>query len=156
MTTAREIMTPEPRTCSADASLNDVARLMWDHDIGIVPITEGDGRVVGTVTDRDLAMAAYTQGKALTEIAVRSAMSSPVKSVHPNTPVAEIERVLAEHQIRRVPVVDEKGYAIGVIGLGDLARRVSNGRKGAVAPADLAATVCAVTTPRGQDVMDAD
>jgi CBS domain-containing protein len=156
MTTAREIMTPEPRTCSADARMNDVARLMWDHDIGIVPVTDGDGRVIGTITDRDVAMAAYTQGKALAEIEVRSAMSTPVQAVRPQTPVDQVERLLTQHQIRRVPVVDENGHAVGMIGLGDLARRVSNGTKGAVTPADLVATVHAVTTPRGQDVMDAD
>jgi CBS domain-containing protein len=148
MTTVQQIMHRNPITCSADACMNDVARLMWEHDVGMLPVVDGNGRIVGAITDRDVAMAAYTQGRPLSAISVRSAMSNPVQTAKPNTALAELERIMAENQIRRVPVVDDGGRVIGIVGMGDLAEHASIERGRAVSLADIARTARAVTRPR--------
>ncbi|MFO0984774.1 MAG: CBS domain-containing protein [Planctomycetota bacterium] len=100
---------------------------MWDHDCGCVPI-EDEGRVIGILTDRDICMAAYTQGGALASLKVRNAMSSKVLVCHPDDAVLDAERLMRANRIRRLPVVDDTGRLVGIVSLNDLARAVKSGR----------------------------
>ena len=148
MTTAREIMSSDPVTCTLDTPMNEAARAMWEHDIGMLPVTGDDDRVVGTITDRDVAMAAYTQGRPLCEIPVRTAASREAHCVPPAASISEIERVMCEQQVRRLPVVDRRGRALGVVSLGDLARRVTTRPGSLPTPMGVAATLRALSQPR--------
>jgi CBS domain-containing protein len=155
MTKARQIMTRNPVTCLADASLADAARLMWEHDIGMLPVTDGEGCVIAAITDRDMAMAAYIQGKPLCEIAVSSAMSNRALTVEPETSLRVVESMMVENQIRRVPVVDEDGRAVGIVCLADLAVQAADVRNAAVDVAGVAATLRAVSRPRTPELVSA-
>ena len=94
---------------------------MWDHDIGAVPVTDSDGKLVGIVTDRDVLMGAYFAGMDLGHFPVSDAMSHRLFAVGPEEPLVAAEQVMRSHQVRRVPVLQE-GRLVGMISLGDLAR----------------------------------
>jgi CBS domain-containing protein len=120
-----EIMTRNPVTCFADDKLDRAAQLMWEHDVGAIPVIDGYGAVIGMLTDRDACMAAYTQGRALSECSVASAMSQDLEACTPSTSVALAEERMRYRQVRRLPVV-ENGKLVGIVSLNDLALAALN------------------------------
>lgn len=132
-------------TCTIHDNLARAAQLMWDHDIGCLPVIDDQGHVAGMVTDRDICMAAYTRGSPLEAIPVTTAMSKRVFSCRPDDEVATAERRMSEHQIRRMPVIDGEGHPIGIVSLNDLARAST---AGAVPATEITATLAAVSAPR--------
>jgi CBS domain-containing protein len=120
--TVGEVMTPGPVTCAPDAPLADAVHVMWIRDCGFVPVTESPGgRLCGVVTDRDACMAAYTQGRSLAEIPVRSAMATDVVTVGEDDLLSAAHERMRDRQVRRLPVVDRGGRVVGVISLNDVA-----------------------------------
>lgn len=115
------LMTTDVRVCFASGSLADAARVMWDGDCGCVPVLDEDTRVVGMLTDRDICMAAWTQGRPLAEIPVPSAMSAKVIACKCGDRVEDVEELMRQHQVRRVPVLDVDGRLEGLVSLADLA-----------------------------------
>ena len=101
-----DVMHRVVHTCSIDDTLDRVARVMWEHDCGSVPLTDASGRLVAIVTDRDICMAAYTQGQPLAKIAASTAASRSVATVRENATLETVETLMRDHQIRRIPVVD--------------------------------------------------
>jgi len=149
------LMTKAVRTCRIDDHLDCVARAMWDGDIGAVPVVDGDERLVGIVTDRDVCMAAYTQGKPLAAIPVTTAMAKDVVTCRPEDLVADVEWRMQTKQIRRLPVVDGHGRIAGVLSLNDIARRAEADRSKAargVGLDEVAVTLAAICQPHGQPV----
>jgi predicted transcriptional regulator len=118
---AQELMSHPAITCHVNDSLTRAAKLMWDHDCGVLPVVNDDGKLTGMITDRDICMAAFTQGRSLDEILVNSAMAKHVASAHPEQPLAEIEDLMARRQVRRIPIVDATDKPIGIISMNDLA-----------------------------------
>lgn len=127
---ANEIMTKEVYVCNPGDSLNEAARIMWDHDCGCVPIVDQMRRVVGIITDRDICMAAYTKGVPLGSICIESVMSEDVQSCQAEDSSESIEEIMMEHQVRRVVVVDDQNYLLGIISLSDLALAVVRTHEG--------------------------
>lgn len=123
---AKELMTKNPRTCEPGHDLLCALRIMKDEDTGIVPVTEGNGeaRVVGVVTDRDIALELGSRDTAPSEVKVGDVMSTDVVSVRPDADVTEVSRRMQEAQVRRVLVVDD-GRLVGIISTADLARASS-------------------------------
>jgi CBS domain-containing protein len=142
-----EVMTYPVMTCPAGSALNAAARLMWEHDIGVVPIVDFEGRLTGIVTDRDICMAAYTQGKRLDEILVDTAMAKDVLACHMNDSVDALEELIQGGRVRRIPVVDNDRRPVGIVALNDLARLAVRARKSAT-DRELIATIAAVCEPR--------
>jgi CBS domain-containing protein len=121
-----ELMVTDVFTCNDTELLGDVARLMWEHDIGFVPVISSEsGAVVGVITDRDGFLAAYFQGKMLWELPVRSAMSTRIASVSADAEVGEAESIMSEFQVHRLPVVAKDGKLVGVVSLNDFARKAA-------------------------------
>ena len=124
---------------------------MWEIDCGVVPVVDDAKRVIGVITDRDVAMAAYTQGKALTEIAIDQVMAHDVVTCHPSDPLDLVEDLLQEAQIRRVPVVDDDGHLVGILSLNDIVRGATPGGKlGAPMPHEIVSTLAAIGRKRVQ------
>jgi CBS domain-containing protein len=149
-----QLMTRTVETCRPTDSLNAAARIMWESDCGCVPVVvdEEDGaRVVGMVTDRDVCMAAYTQGKALGTIPVSTAMSERVCSCRSSDAISVALSVLRTNQLHRLPVVDANERLVGMLSLTDLAREADRerGAKAAeVRDADVAQAIEAISRPR--------
>jgi CBS domain-containing protein len=117
--TVEEIMTHDPRTVDADASLVDAAREMRDGDVGDVIVTE-NGQVSGILTDRDIVIRAIAEGRDPGSASVREVATRDVRALEPSQSVDEAVQTMREHDIRRLPVVDG-GRPVGILSLGDLA-----------------------------------
>jgi CBS domain-containing protein len=118
---AQDLMSHPAVTCHVNDPLTVPAHLMWDHDCGAIAVVRDDGKLAGMITDRDICMAALTQGRRLDEILVNAAMAQHVVSVRPTQTLDEVERRMAEHRVRRLPVVDSDDKPIGVVSMSDLA-----------------------------------
>ena len=119
----QEVMTPNPRTVGPDDTLQQAAQIMRDEDTGVVPVVE-DGRVIGVVTDRDIVIRAVADGDY--ECTIDDVVSDDVICATPEMTTAEAADLMAEHQIRRLPVTDDDERLVGIVSLGDLA--VKEGR----------------------------
>jgi CBS domain-containing protein len=120
-----DVMTPIPQCCTPDDSIIEVARVMEQHDVGVVPIVESQDtrRVVGVITDRDIVLRVVAQGRDPNEIvSLRDFMTNEVVSVRPDADILHAEECMKEHQIRRVLVVDENDCIVGIVTIADLAR----------------------------------
>ena len=145
--TIKELMTRPAVTCPNNSTLEHAAWLMWEFDCGVIPVVDDGGRAVGIVTDRDICMAAYTQGRALADIAVGTAMAHHVIAIHADDSVETAEHLMADNQIRRLPVIDGNGKVVGVVSLSDLARLVGGARRIGL-DRELVSTLAAVCRPR--------
>ena len=117
-----DVMTSELVTCRGDDSLNRAAQLMWERRCGTVAVVDDAGKVLGVLTDRDAAMAAYTQGRRLDDIAVASAMSRAVRTCPASASIEDAEDIMAAHAVRRVVVIADDGRACGMLSIDDIAR----------------------------------
>lgn len=140
------LMSRDPRTCGPDDSSNHAAQIMWDNDLGCVPVVDADGRVIGMITDRDICMAAFTRGKTLAGIPVSSIFSHNVVTVREDATIEAAETAMRAHRIRRVPVVDGKGRPVGVLSVNDLARHAGH-RHGDVDVDAFVDTMAAICEP---------
>jgi CBS domain-containing protein len=117
----QDVMTTEPACCTPESTAREAARLMREHDCGCVPVVEGESkRVVGVVTDRDIACRCVAEGKG-PETPVREIMTRNPQCSHPGDDIAAVEQIMMQAQVRRVPVVDAKGNCVGMIAQADLA-----------------------------------
>ena len=144
----KEIMTQPVVTCPVETTLDQAARLMWEFDCGIIPVTGADGRLTGVVTDRDICMAAYTQGAPLSAIPVSTAMAKQVVAVHGEELIEQAEHLMRESQVRRLPVLDGENRPVGIVSMNDLARLAARAHK-RVVDHELVQTLAAVCKPRG-------
>jgi CBS domain-containing protein len=126
--TVNEVMTHDPRTVAPETPVSEAARLMRDDDVGIVPVVEGD-RLVGTVTDRDIAVRVVAEGRTgITKVG--EIASREIVTIDPQQDVDEAMRLMAEHQVRRLPVCEEDGRLVGIVAQADVARHASEERTG--------------------------
>jgi CBS domain-containing protein len=139
-------MTKHVWTCRREDSLHRAAQLMWEHDLGALPIVDADERVVGMVTDRDLCMAAYTQSRALSEISVASVMSRPVVTCQEDQDAEDVAQQMAAAQVRRIPIVSQDGKLRGIMSLHDLALAMLRGPE--MSAVDVVETLAAVCERR--------
>ncbi len=120
-----ELMTKPVVTIRAEEPLNVAAQKMWDNDCGVLPVVGGDGKLVGVLTDRDICMSAWSRGQPLGNIRTGDAMSKQVYSVKADQEIGLAELLMAEHQIRRLPVVDANDKPIGLVSMNDFAREAA-------------------------------
>ena len=114
----RDVMTPNPRTVSPSDTIQNAARVMRDEDTGVVPVVE-NGRAIGMLTDRDIAIRAVADGSQPNR-PVRDIITSAVVTATPDMSTREAAKLMSEHQIRRLPVVENERL-VGIISLGDIA-----------------------------------
>jgi CBS domain-containing protein len=114
----RDVMTPNPTTMAPDDSIQNAARIMRDQDTGVVPVVD-NGRPIGMITDRDIVVRAVADGSQLNR-PVREIVTGAVVTVTPETSTREAAQLMSEHQIRRLPVVENERL-VGIVSLGDIA-----------------------------------
>lgn len=115
-------MTPGPITCRPDTPLQEVARMMREHDCGSIPVVD-DGEPIGLVTDRDIVIRAMADGQDPHERTAGDVMSSPVISVGPEEDAHEAVARMEQRQIRRI-VVQDNGSIVGIVAQADVARHM--------------------------------
>ncbi len=120
-TLARDVMTPDPACCSVNSTLDEVAKMMVQNDCGEIPVLDVADHVVGVVTDRDIVCRVVAEGKNPMAYTVDTCMTQPVVSVRADAPLEDVVATMEDYQIRRVPVVDERGCCAGIIAQADLA-----------------------------------
>jgi CBS domain-containing protein len=117
--TVGEVMTRDPVTVEADATIVDAARLMRDRDIGPLVVVESD-QVRGIVTDRDLVVRGLAEGGDPSSMRIGDVCTGDVESVSPDEPISDAVRRMEQRDVRRLPVVDG-GRPVGIVSMGDLA-----------------------------------
>ena len=139
-----QIMTPDPACCTPDSTAKDAALLMKEHDCGSIPVVERleTLRLVGILTDRDLAIRGLAAGKGL-NTPVRELMTNDPISAAPGDEVEIVREVMVAQQVRRVPVVDENGWVVGIVAQADLALE-----DGAASDQEVGRIVEAISDPR--------
>ena len=125
----REVMTSNPSSVEPSQSVADAARLMKQEDVGVTPVVEG-GRLVGTLTDRDIVVRVVAEGKDPQSVTVRDVASTDLVTVDPQQDLDEALRLMAQHQVRRLPVVEEDGRLVGVVAQADVARQADEAQTG--------------------------
>ena len=125
---AQEIMAKNPRTVTPETSVEEAERLMKDEDVGVLPVVESTAskRLVGVVTDRDIAVRVVAEGRSSAQ--VRDAMSSGVRTCKADDNVKDVMDLMAREQVRRVPVVDEQGRVVGIVSQADIVREGDDDR----------------------------
>jgi CBS domain-containing protein len=127
----RELMTESPRTVSSDATVVEATRVMRADDVGLVPVVDGD-RLVGTVTDRDIAIRVVAEERDPSSTTVREIASTDLVTIDPEQELGEALRLMAQHQVRRLPVVEEDGRLVGIVAQADVARHGDDTQTGQV------------------------
>jgi len=129
--TIRELMTKNPCAIDADKPVEYAAKMMRDEDVGLAPIVEGQ-KLVGTLTDRDIAIRVVAEGKDPRSTSVREVATTQVVTIDPDQDLDEALKLMAKNQIRRLPVVEEDGKLAGVVAQADVARHATDEQTGDV------------------------
>ncbi len=117
-----ELMSREPRAVAIGERLDAAARVLWEMDCGLAPVVDAAGALVGVLTDRDLCMASYTQGRSLGEIPVTKVMTRTVRTCRTDDTVAAAMATMQQAQVHRLPVVDARNLLVGILSTNDLVR----------------------------------
>ena len=143
---AGDVMTRNVSTVHLNDTVRYAARLMRDEDFGALPVVDRRGRMIGMITDRDITVRLVADGYEPTHAFVSDCMTDDVFACHVNDPLEHCMRAMAEHQIRRIPVVNNDGRVIGIIAQADIAHHAgeNRGRGGRRAVSDV---VCAISEP---------
>ena len=138
----QDVMTPAPVCCVPDDAVVDVARLMRAQDIGAIPVVadRDSHRLIGMVTDRDLAVRVVAEGRDARETVVRDVMSMQPVVCLVSDLYQQALQAMGEHQVRRIPVVDADGRLVGIIAQADVATRLAQ-------PSTTGAVVEAISEP---------
>jgi CBS domain-containing protein len=116
----RDVMSANPCAIDADKPVSYAAKMMRDENVGFAPIVEGD-RLVGTITDRDIAIKVVAEGGQPDQTRVREIASTNLVTADPDQDLGEALRLMASNQVRRLPVVEEDGRLVGVVAQKDVA-----------------------------------
>ena len=130
MTQVRDVMTSNPESCSSDSSVADAARTMARQDVGPIPVVDGE-RLVGVLTDRDIVVRVVAEGRDPEGTTVRDVASSDLTTVSPDEDLDRALALLAERQVRRLPVVEGEKL-VGIVAQADIARHGDDARTGQV------------------------
>ena len=125
----RDAMTKSPRTIGRASTIVEAARIMRDEDVGIVPIVDGD-KLVGTLTDRDIAIRVVAEGKDPNTTKAEQVASRELVTIDPQQDLDEARRLMARHQVRRLPVVEEDGKLVGIVAQADIAEHATDEQTG--------------------------
>jgi CBS domain-containing protein len=118
-TTINEVMTHDPRMISPDDTVHDAARVMRDDDVGAV-LLEQQGKLAGILTDRDIVVRSDAEGNDPDDVKAGDIATRDVAALSPDQTVQDAARFMREHDVRRVPVVQD-GRPVGIVSIGDLA-----------------------------------
>lgn len=142
----KDVMTSDAKAIWITESLADAAREMWENDCGALPILKDGRKVVGMITDRDICMAAAMRDRTPSHISVAEVMTGNIYSATPEEEVTEALRMMREHRIRRLPVLNAEGELEGIVSMNDIVLKAKsrNGKKSEIDYADVVKTYQAI------------
>src|SRR5215510_5082230 len=118
-----ELMTRDVRFCRPQSNLSEAVSIMWDTDCGILPVIDDNGRVMGLITDRDIAIAIATKDRRASEISASEVTSGQVYAVSPGEDIRSALNTMRPGRVRRIPVTVEDGKLVGMLSLNDIVLR---------------------------------
>jgi CBS domain-containing protein len=126
----QDIMTGEPRTLTPDSTAQEAAQLMKEMDTGVIPVVESSTskKLVGVVTDRDIAVRLVAAGKSATSRVSDVMSSGRLATCSPTDDVDRVMETMSREQVRRIPIVDERGALVGIVAQADIVRK-ADGKK---------------------------
>jgi CBS domain-containing protein len=125
----RKTMTENPRVAGRDLLVTEAAAIMRTEDVGSLPVVEND-RLVGVLTDRDIVVRVVAEGRDACATSVGEILSNDLVTVTPEQSLDEALALMARHQVRRLPVVEEDGRLVGVVAQADVAREAGGEETG--------------------------
>jgi CBS domain-containing protein len=143
----KEVMTDDVKCCSMDTNLAVAAKIMWESDCGVIPVTDGQGKVVGVITDRDICIAGATRSRTEGEIPVQEVISKNVYSCSPNDDLRAALGTMRERQVRRLPVLGQDGRLAGILSIHDIVAQARSGRGSGLPAEDVLDTFIAIGAP---------
>lgn len=124
----KDVMTRNPRSVTPETTAREAAQLMKTEDVGIIPVVQ-ESRLIGVITDRDLAIRVVAEGRDVNS-KVRDVMSSNrLATCRPDEDVDVVMETMASEQVRRIPIVDERGSLVGIVAQADIVRKAKDDRK---------------------------
>ena len=128
---AQDIMSKNPTCVTPETSLVDAARLMKTENIGVVPVVDSTDslRLVGVLTDRDIAIRAVAEGRDGVTTSVGHIMTSQVRTSAPDDSVSDVMELMGREQVRRIPIVDDRGMLVGIIAQADIVLEAKDNKK---------------------------
>ena len=128
---AQDIMSRNPKSVTPQTTVQEAARLMKEEDVGVIPVVESGSskRLIGVVTDRDLAIRHVAEGHSSASCPVSEAMSSNPRTAKADDSVDSIMELMGKEQVRRIPIVDERGALLGIISQADIVRQAKDDKK---------------------------
>jgi CBS domain-containing protein len=147
---ARDIMSAPPHSCGPSSDLATVAKLMWDHDCGFVPVVDAADTVVGGITDRDICIATATRRLLPEHIAAEQAMTTPIQACLLDDSISDVLSAMRRFRIRRMPVIDAGRRLQGVISLNDIV--LASNDKRDPKSAEVVATMAAICAHRPVEI----
>ena len=127
----RDAMTTNPRSIESSTAVSEASRLMKTEDVGSLPIVDGD-QLVGMVTDRDIVIRVVAEKKDPQSTTVGEIASRDLVTIDPEQDLDEALRLMAQHQVRRLPVAEEDGRLVGILAQADVAREGEDKKTGQV------------------------
>jgi CBS domain-containing protein len=126
----QDIMTKDPSRVSPDATVREAAQIMKRENVGIVPVVDRkDNRLIGVVTDRDIAIRCVAEGRDGGSCRVQEVMSSDrLHTCGPDDDVENVMEAMGKEQVRRIPIVDERGSLLGIVAQADIVREANDER----------------------------
>ncbi len=125
MTTCGELMTPSPSCCRADVTVDQVAELMKRDDVGLIPVvSDKSQKLVGVITDRDIAVKVVANHRDPMSTIVSEVMTEDPICCRPQESAEALMELMASNQVRRIPIVDDRGVIMGIVAQADLATRL--------------------------------
>ena len=117
---AKEIMSKTPSVVTPDTSVQEAARMMQTEDVGVLPVVDSQGsrRLVGLITDRDIAIRVVAEGRM--SAMVSDAMTSNLRTAKPDDSVKDVMDLMGSEQVRRIPIVDDTGAIVGIVSQADI------------------------------------
>lgn len=142
----KELMTTDVKRCTPETNLAAAAKIMWEGDCGVVPVTDESDRVVGVITDRDICIAAATRPRSEGEIQAKELISKTLFTCAPGDDVRAALETMKARKVRRLPVVDQGGRLVGIVSIHDIAAQ-SRSRGADVSPDSVLDAFIAITAP---------
>jgi CBS domain-containing protein len=116
----RDIMTQAAVCCGPDTNIGAAVEMLWVHNCGMLPVIDRNKKLVGIVTDRDICVALGTRNKLAGDLSVGQVATTPVFTCKPEDEIHEALGVMSDHQVRRLPVINDEGVPQGVLSMDDI------------------------------------